>query len=353
MPQKEIPFKQIIASLLDDQKPFPPAYLQRFSDLSLSDLIEFKNAWPRVSVDRKGNLMEDLENLMDSETLVDFSDLGRYALADPIPTVRATAIRLLWEVQDNKLIPTLLSIMEKDSDEVVRATAATALGQYVYLGELEELPPAALSRVEDALLKKVNSSDAPLVRRRALESLGFSSRNEVPPLVRKFFNSVENDWVASALYAMGRSSDPQWEQDVLDSITSPEPDIQLEAVRAAGSLEFSSSRQPLLDLLENAAELDDEVRVAVLWSLSQVGGEDVRQTLEKLAEETEDEEELDLIEKAMENLEFNEGLDKLDLFDIIPEDKDEFTTVIDLEEESTADEDDSPQKSSKKTKPKK
>lgn len=348
MSQKEVSFKQVIASLLDDQKPFPPAYLQRFSDLSPADFQEIKSVWERITPERRVNLMEDLENLVDVETLVDFSDLSRFALNDSIPSVRAAAIRMLWEVQDNKLIPTFLSIMEKDTDEIVRATAATALGQYVYLGELEELPPAALSRIEDALIKKVNGSDTPLVRRRALESLGFSSRHEVPPLVRRFFNSAENDWIASALYAMGRSADPQWEQAVLGSILSPEPDIQLEAVRAAGALEFSSARQPLLDLLETADELDDEVRAAVIWSLSQIGGEDVRTALEKLYEETEDEEELDFIDQAMENLEFNEGLGNLDLLTVSPEGEDELTNIIDLDEDDAEKGQISPKKTKKK-----
>ncbi len=353
MSPKDISFKQVITALLDDQKPFPPAYLQRFSDLTALELQELKTAWPNVNPERKTNLLTDLEDLADVETLVNFSDLARQLVSDPLPSVRATAIRLLWEELDNKLIPTFLSIMEKDPDDVVRATAATALGQFIYLGELDEVPPAAHSRIEDALLKKVNGPDAPLVRRRALEALGYSSRHEVPPLIRKYYHSTETEWVVSALYAMGRSLDPQWEQDVLTSIASPDPEIKFEAVRAAGPLEFSSARSLLLDMLDHAETLDDELRSAVIWSLSQIGGEGVAEVFEKLYEETEDDEEIEFLELAVENLEFKENGDEFDFFSVEPEGSEDFTSIIDLEEDAPKEDKDVTPKKTTRKKPKK
>lgn len=350
MPQKEISISQLTQALLDNNKPFPPTFLNRFSDLTFSDLNEIKKIWPKVSEERKINLLEDLENLNDTDTLVDFSDLSRFLLTDPLPSVRATAMRILWETQDNKLIPTYLGIMNNDSDDVVRATAATSLGYYVYLGELEEVAPAAISRVEDALLKKINGTDSPLVRRRALESMGFSSRNEVPPLLKKYLSSSDKDWIASALFAIGRSADPQWEQNVLELIHSPEPDIQLEAIRATGGLELNAARQPLLDMLEDAEELDDEVRMAVIWSLSLIGGEAVRETLDKLAEACEDEDELEFIEQAVDNLELSDGLLDLDFLAVAAEDEDDLENIIDLEEEKNQDDNGASKPKSKKTK---
>jgi hypothetical protein len=47
---------------------------------------------------------------------------------------------------------------------------------------------------------------------------------------------------------------------------------------------------------------DDELRMAVVWSLSQIGGEDVRETLENMLEECEDDEEAGVIEEAIDNL---------------------------------------------------
>ena len=61
--------------------------------------------------------------------------------------------------------------------------------------------------------------------------------------------------------------------------------------------------------------------MAAVWSLSEIGGEDVRETLENLLEETEDEEAIELIENALDNLIFNEDLEDFNFMDL-PQDED-------------------------------
>jgi len=91
--------------------------------------------------------------------------------------------------------------------------------------------------------------------------------------------------------------------------------VQTGSVRAAGNLELAQASAPLLALLEIREDLDDEVYAATIWSLSQIGGENVRETLEQLAETIEDEDEQEYIERALENLEFTEDFGILDMFD--------------------------------------
>ncbi|MDZ4160180.1 MAG: HEAT repeat domain-containing protein, partial [Anaerolineaceae bacterium] len=136
----------------------------------------------------------------------------------------------------------------------------------------------------------------------------------------------------------GRSLDPDWEKHILANVDSRDTDVQLEAVRAAGHLELDSSRKPLLDLLEESEIIDEEVRAAVIWSLSQVGGESVKEALEDLLEKTEDQDEASLIEDALDNLEFTEGFPGLELFNIGLDDELETGLDIDLEDEDEADE---------------
>jgi len=59
-----------------------------------------------------------------------------------------------------------------------------------------------------------------------------------------------------------------------------------------------------LRLLED--EDDDEVSGAAIWSLSQIGGEDVRTYLENLLDQSEDEEQTEFLEEALDNLSFTE-----------------------------------------------
>jgi HEAT repeat protein len=204
--------------------------------------------------------------------------------------------------------------MEEDPDANTRAAAATALGLFIYLGEIEEIPEDIWHQVEESLLKVHAGQDDILVRRRALESLGFSGRPEVPELIRAAYASADTDWVSSSLYAIGRSADNAWEPEVIRMLRYPKANVQLEAVRAAGSLELEKSRRILLDLLEEEAQ-DSEIRAAVFWSLSQIGGEEVRETLETILEETEDEEEAGILEDALDNLSFTEDVGLYGLFD--------------------------------------
>ena len=179
---KVAPFEQVIKALLDNTNPFSPTYLHRFSDLSPADVIELKKIWPNIETERRASLLKDLEELNNHDTLVCFDEISRIALKDTDPRVRAVGINLLWECDDNHLAPIFIEMMHHDPDEVVRATAASALGMFVYLGELEEIPSQLFSKVETALLEAMKHKDSSLVQRRVLESLGFSSRDEVRPL---------------------------------------------------------------------------------------------------------------------------------------------------------------------------
>ena len=327
--QKEIPIRQMVAALLDDTVPFPPNYLRRFSDLEGDELAAVSDAWPRVTASRRLALMEDLEELAETDTLMMFDNFARTALTDSEPGVRARAVTLLWEAEDPSLIDAFLTLLRSDPSVDVRGAAASALGKFVYLGELEELPADLLHLIEDRLIAVAGGADDPLVRRSALESLGFSSRDEVPALIQAAYDTNDPEWLASALAAMGRSYDQAYEAQVKRMLRHPRANVQLEAVRAAGELELDSTNRTLLDLLEEEGQ-DPELRFAVIWSLSQIGGDQVRETLEELLEETEDDEEAEWLENALDNLTLTETGQSMDLLDIDLSDKDMLGKVIDL-----------------------
>lgn len=318
---QNVSFKIVIEALLDDSKTFPARYLQRFSDIAPSDLKNLLHTWPKVSLRRKQSLLEDLEDLAESDTLTSFDDLARALLKDPDAPVRILAMRLLWECEDVKLVPVFLDILNHDEDVDGRAGAATALGLFVYLGELERIPATLHHQIEDNLLEAATSADGILIRRRALESLGASSRDEVPPLIEAAYSQKNPDWIASALFAMGRSADERWDKQILANLSSPNEDIRREAVRAAGELELRSSRSFLLDQLEDEEDL--EIRRHLIWSLSKIGGEGVRARLEELLEQEPDDEEADFLEEALDNLVFNEQTAEFDMFDFEPGEEDQ------------------------------
>jgi len=312
---------------VSDRKDFPRRYLQEFSDIGTLELKILLDVWPRVDLSRKLALLEDLIVMADNDTLVSFDDFARALLTDPDPQVRTRAIRLLNENESTDLVPSYLDMLKNDPDVNVRAEAARILNLYVDLGELEEIPDTIYHQVEDALLSAA-SEDEPRVRRAALESLGYSSRLEVSTLIESSFQREDPHWKTSALIAMGRSADEQrWEDTVTRSLVHVDDRIRKAAVQAAGELSLKSARPLLLKML--GEEEEDTVLSAIIWSLSQIGGEDVRTYLENLLDQLEeDDDQIAFLEEALDNLAFTEDLDRFDLLAIDPDDE-----LVEIEED--------------------
>ena len=185
---KDFEFNTVKKALLNADAPFPPEMIDYFSDISEKDLELLKDVWPQVWIERRRGLLEDMENLAENDTLLDFDPVAIMCLEDEDPVARATAIRLLWQSDREDLVPLLLKRLQEDTETIVRAAAATALGTFVELGELEEIKAGTLQQVVDCLIKTYQDSGDKLICRRALESLGYSSH---PPF-RILFAALTN-----------------------------------------------------------------------------------------------------------------------------------------------------------------
>ena len=311
-------FQTVLDALLSDRE-FPRRYLQEFSDIGTLELKTLLDVWPQVKPSRKLTLLEELDALAENDTLVSFDDVARALLTDPEPDIRTRAIRLLDEYEDPKVVLSYLDMLKNDPDVNVCVEAANALHLFVDLGELEEIPANIYHQVEDALLACAASEDNLRVRRAALESLGYSSRPEVSTLIESAFHREDPAWQASSLVAMGRSADERWTDAVTRSLVHVNDRIRKAAVQAAGELSLQAARPILLKML--GEEEDADILSAVIWSLSQIGGEDVRTYLENLLDQLEDDEQIAFLEEALDNLAFTEDLDRFDLLAFDPDDE--------------------------------
>ena len=304
-------FQTLVDALLDADSPFDPRYLHHLSDLEGEDLLLFQKVWPQVSLSRRQALLEDLNDLGAADDLLSFENIGRSTIKDTDPQVRTSAVHLLWEFEDRDLIPIFIGLMESDPVAEVRAAAATGLGLFVYHGELDQLPKQRLAEIEFALLEAMEKDQSELVQCRALESVSYSSRPEVTDQIDKAFTSGGHDKMASALIAMGRSMDPRWQKIIMQMLDSQIPALRAEAARAAGEIGIEDSVPSLVDLLDDS---EQNVRFAAIWSLSEIGGDQARDTLEQLFKETEDDQEADFIESALDNVAFTDGMQPFSLF---------------------------------------
>lgn len=330
--QKDFQFEEIKTALLDNTQPFPAASLYFFSDITPGDLKQLSDVWSKIWVERRRGLLEDMENLAEGDTLLYFDNVARMCLTDEDPVARATAIRLLWQSQDEDLVPLFIKMLKEDPEVIVRAAAATGLGAFVYLGEVEEIRESLNQQLVESLINTYLSSDDMLVRRHTLEALGYTSHEDIPGFIQSAYDSNDDEWLQSALVAMGRSCDSRWEEAVLRMLDHPDNLVRYEAVRAAGELECQDARELLFDLLEEGTD-DNDLYFAAIWSLTKIGGEGVRQWIEMALEETDDPDEIQFLEEALENLDFTEQVNQFDMMYIDEDDEEVWLDDADLEDE--------------------
>lgn len=324
-----ISFQSILDHLLDSKKDIPQGHLSYYSDLDPLSLQLFKDIWSSVKPIRKLLLLDQLLTHLDSDMLVSYEDIGQALLDDADSEVRARAIRLLAGSDDPRLAGKLTDILLRDTELAPRMEAVHLLGEFILLGELEELKEELQRKAEDALITVIRSEDNPALRKHALEALGYSSRDEIVNLIESAFQRADPGWVASALRAMGRSHDERWNEDVVSMLLDDDPRIRFAAIEAAGELNIEEAGPIMLQMLEEEEE-DDDVVAAAIWSLSQIGGEDARIYLVNLLELTEDEDMTKYLEDALENLEFTDELNKFDLLSL---DEDELEELDEVDED--------------------
>lgn len=327
---KKITFRDLVEALLDENKPFPARYLHHFSDLSDDEQDILRKIWPIVSLLRRQALMEDLEQLGEADDLLNFEGVCRLGLRDSDPLVRLVAIRILAEYELVEFMPIFLDMAEHDGDTLVRAAAALALGPFVYMGEVELLSVNVQRNLEDKLLAIAGGKDEATVRMRALEALGFSSREEVIPLIEAAYQSGNAEWLSAALFAMGRSANSDWESKVLPMLDDKRPAVRSEAITAAGGLGLKVAVQQLLEYLDDS---DSQVRFASIWALSEIGGAGVREALTNMLLNTEDEEEAQLLEEALDNLSFTDGSGGFEILDVSDGDDEDDEDLFALEDD--------------------
>lgn len=307
-------FSRVMTLLVEENKVFPANLWNQFSDLSAAELTILKSNWDKVTPRRKATLLQDLVSMMNYNYQVNFDAFAKFCLHDEEPEVRANAIRLLDEYERRDLIDPMLDMLLNDADDVVQSEAATILGNYVYKGELEELTLRDKIRIEDALLQVLAENPSVLLQRRALESLAYSSRDEVAPLILAAYEKPEKEWKASALFSMGRSANRQWEKIVLANLDSDEPDIQFEAIGAAGEMYIERALPILLDMAEGFENLDQPIRMALARALENIGGMEGIPVLSRMLEWAEDDEEIELLEQAIEFASFTNAVKLPDMF---------------------------------------
>jgi len=302
------------ATLLDENKPFDLQFLQFFSDISYDDLKKVKKVWSKVTQQRKVSLLQELENLMRIDTLISCDDFGVFALDDEDPVIKSQAINLLWECVDQNLATRFMSLLLEDKDPALSASAASGLGKFVLLGELDEIPKDLWKKIQNTLVEKYVSTSNQQLKQSILESLGYISSPQINDFITEAIKRPEKEWVLSALFAISRSANENWSKIILKKLDDLDPDVQLEAIKAAGELEIADAKETIIELLESSSP-EEEIHLQAIWSLSMIGGNDIQVLFQKMIDSSDSEKEAAMLEMAMDNLELTNSFEEFNLYE--------------------------------------
>ncbi len=304
-----------VQTLISQEEELPANFLFRLSDLEPKDLSKLEKFWYKIPEAKRFSLLTKLDELANNDTILSFEAINRIAMNDASARVRYTAIRalLIYDLTPD-LIPSLLDILTSDPDPEVRSVSALALGKFIYMGEVDAISSSAFHLVEEQLFKSYHEENNALVKMKIMEALGYSSNESINAIIQTAFDTGDPQWVTSALLAMGRSFNSEWKPYVAKCVSHPDESIRCEAIKSAGELEISEVVPSLVEALDDPSR---EIRLASIWSLSQIGGEGIFDKLNQLIEEgMVDEDEIEHIENALDNLSFNEEFRLFDLMDI-------------------------------------
>ena len=328
-------FKESLEHIATNPK-LRTSQLYVLSRMNQEALEIFREVWPTVGTERRRNVMQELMEISEANFEVDFDPVFLLGMGDQDAEVRATAIRSLWENESPALIQPLVHLLKNDEAAIVREAAATALGKFIYLKELEEIDWGEANLAEEALLETVHLAGENLdVRRRAIESLGYSSDARIPSIIEGAYYSDNEKLQVSALFAMGRSADNRWLPLIMEELDNPLAEIRYEAARASGELEAQGATEKLIQMLDQDPDL--EVQEMILWALGRIGGPVAKEALEAYVES--DNEALALAaEEALDELNmFGDALMMYDFGDDL-EEGDDFELELDDEDDDFEDE---------------
>jgi HEAT repeat protein len=294
--------EELLKKMRDNQTSLSISSLYGLSDLTRDEIQLFQEVWPLVETGRRRKIIQSLVDVAEASFEVDFHSIFRLCLNDKDEMVRSRAIEGLWEDEELTLAGLLVRLLRDDPSELVRAAAATSLGRFVLLGELEKIEAAAAMMIEDALLGAIYDPYETLeVRRRAVESIAYSGQAQVRDVIEMAYCDDEERMCISAVFAMGRSADPLWREMVIAELDNPNPEMRYEAARACGELETLDALPTLIDLIE--ADPDPEVQGMAIWALGRIGGKEARCVLEACCE-IENEALRQAAEEALDELDF-------------------------------------------------
>src|SRR5687768_14613967 len=111
----------------DTRKPIVRRELRGLSDIGREYEDEFFNAWQGIEESRRRELARIMGELAEESVDFDFRDVFTALLRDSNPEVRLSAVEGLWQDDRPRTMRHLLTMLEREQDNAVRAAVALSL----------------------------------------------------------------------------------------------------------------------------------------------------------------------------------------------------------------------------------
>jgi len=210
-----------------------------------------------------------------------------------------------FTVINNDLADMLLTIVgDADEPERLRARAAISLGPVLEQADIDgfddsddvPITEATFHNIQDSLEKVYRDKSTPKeVRRRILEASVRAPQTWHQDAIRHAYSSGNKEWVLTAVFSMRwvRGFDDQ----ILEALNSENPEINYQAVIAAGNWELDRAWPHIVELV-NDADSSKPLLLAAIGALSSIRPAEAPDILEDLAE-SDDEEIVEAVSEAM------------------------------------------------------
>jgi len=220
-----------------------------------------------------------------------------------------------FTVINDDLADTLLTIAgSADEPEQLRAKAAISLGPVLEQADIDgfedpddvPITEGTFHNIQNSLEKVYRDQSTPKeVRRRVLEASVSAPQTWHQDAIRDAYSSGDKEWMLTAVFSMRwvRGFDDQ----ILQALKSEDPEINYQAVIAAGNWELDGAWPRIVALLHDVHS-SKPLLLAAIGALSSIRPAEARNILADLAE-SDDEEIAEAVSEAMTTIEGPTGED--------------------------------------------
>jgi hypothetical protein len=208
-----------------------------------------------------------------------------------------------FTVMNDSMADTLMSILKSgDEPAELRATVAISFGAALEAADIHGVDDPEMSRISEAHFEQIkillhslfdDERNPKLFRRRCLEASVRASANWHQDAIAKVHASGDKEWLLTAVFCMKYVQG--FDNQILEALKNTDPEIQYEAVKAAGIWEMAAAWPSVFALVQDPKTPKD-LLIAAIHSVAEIRPGDASENLHHLtssedveiAEEAED-----------------------------------------------------------------